>query len=402
MSWGELRVGRVVTHETHTLTRSKDASGIETITINGQDTYPTIGLTLADIGAKQDDLTSLLGKMVPIVFERKTEHNGYYRITSVDTDKLYWASEAAGRNGWTIAAQLIGPDNAVDIESRLASPVRANDFALTGTRWHAPAIGHYGYFTGTTTPSGTVVRTGENGAHTVYLGVPASVNPRWGCPAGSFTAGRVRLFAGSIERAGENISLPATGWTLNNGLLRITPLTSNGQLFVESHDGTQWEGKNWHIAKGGATTSLGTFDSAEVIRNDEEMISLRLLRVASPGRTLVDLTLRRGSRILEVYLQTNSATTLGAYLNTNEASTNGTGVNIATANDAAGNKAVIGSARSYTANANGGMSKAAVTTMDLWIGSVVGGTGAVAGDAANDLRDQYIGTMSETTGAGRR
>lgn len=400
MTWGELRVGRVITRETNTLTRAVDNSGLQLITVAGQDIWPIPGITQLDVNARQDDILSLLGKMVPVVFERKTEHSGYYWITGVDTTKLLWIGEAAS-GGWTFTAQLIGPDNSVDVESRFATPIRANDFSLTGTRWHAPPIGHYAYHTGTTTPSGTVVRTGENGAHTVYLGVPA-VNPRWGCAVANYNAGRVRLLSGLIERVGENIALPATGWQLYNGLLRITPLTSGGQLLIESHDGTQWEGKQWHIAKGGATTSLGTFDAATVLRNDPEAIVLRLLRNASPGRTLVDLTLRRGSRFVEVYIQTSTSTTLGAYLNTNEAFTNGTGVNTATANDAAGNKATCGSARTYTANANGGLSKAAVTSMDLWLGSVVGGTGAAAGDAANDLRDQYIATPSESIGAGKR
>jgi hypothetical protein len=402
MTWGELKVGGVTTRETHTLQRAIDAtSGVQTITINGQDTWPSIvGTTAAEVNARQDDLLGLLGKMVPIVFERKSEHNGYYWITAVDTTKLYWVGEARA-GGWNLTADLIGPDNAVDIESKLATPIRVNDFSLTGSRWHAPPIGHYAYFTGTATPSGTVVRTGENGAHTVYLGVP-TVNPRWGCPVTSFEAGRVRLFSGSVERFGANINIDPATWTLNNGLLRVTPLSSGGQLLIESHDGSQWEGKQWHIAKGGATTSLGTFDAVTVLRSDPETIILRAMRNASPGRTLVDMTLRRGSRLLEVYIQTSTSATLGAFLNTNEASTNGTGVNTATANDAAGNKAVSGSARAYTANANGGLSKAAATTMDLWLGSVVGGTGAVAGDTANDLRDQYIGTPGESTGAGRR
>lgn len=401
MAWGELRFGRVVTRETHTLTRVVDADGSQTLTIVGQDHYPAAGLTIEAINGKQDDLLSLLDKMVPIIFQNKAEHNGYYVVTGVDTDKLLWVGEAA-KSGWTVSARLIGADNAVDIESRVANVVRANDFTLTGTRWHAPPIGHYAYYTGSTLPAGSVVRTGENGAHTVYTGVPASISPRWGCAVASFTAGRVKITVNGWERAGFNINISPTSWVLSNGLLRVTPLTSGGQLLVESHDGTQWEGKQWHIAKGGATTSLGSFDQATILRNDPEVVVVRMMRNGSPGRTYVDLTLRRGSRFVEVYVQTDSSTTLGAYLNTNEAFTNGTGVNTATANDAAGNKAVIGSARTYTANANGGLSKAAVTKMDLWIGSVVGGTGAVAGDAANDLRDQYIGTMAEATGAGRR
>lgn len=401
MTWGELKLGRVITKETHTLTRAVDVDGAVTIQLTGQDTYPGTGMTLEMINGRHDDIMSLLDKTIPFNFQNKTEHNGYYAVTAVEADKLLWAGEAA-KSGWNLSARYIGPDNAVDLESRVANVVRANDFALTGTRWHAPPIGHYAYYTGSTLPSGTVTRAGEDGAHVTYLGVPAGVNPRWGCAVADYLRGRVRLLVNGVERSGFNVPVPATGWQLSNGLLRITPLTSGGQLLIESHDGAQWEGKQWHIAKGGATTSLGTFDVATVLRNDTEAIVLRLMRNGAPGRTFVDLTLRRGSRVVEVYLTTDSSTTLGAYLNTNEAFTNGTGVNTATANDAAGNKAVIGSARTYTANANGGLSKAAVTKMDVWIGSVVGGSGAVAGDAANDLRDQYIATMAETTGAGKR
>lgn len=401
MAWGNLMIGRVLTRETYTIQKSVDADGFNNIQITGQDTYPAAGLTFGDLPARRDDLLSLLDKTVPIVFQYKTEDNGYYVITGVDTDRLLWPAEA-GRHTWSVTARLIGPDSAVDLESRVANVVRANDFALTGTRWHAPPIGHYAYYTGSTLPAGSVVRTGETGAQTVYTGVPANVSPRWGCAVGSFLGGRVRFLTGNRERSGFNIAVSATDWQLNNGLLRITPLTSGGQLLVDCYDGTQWEAKQWHLAKGGATTSIGTFDQATVLRNDPEVVVLRLMRNGSPGRTYADLTLRRGSRFLEVYVQTDSSTTLGAYLNTTEAFTNGTGVNVATSNDANGNKAVIGSARSYTANANGGLSKAAVTAMDFWLGVVVGGTGAVAGDAATDLRDQYIGTMSEATGAGKR
>jgi hypothetical protein len=398
MAWGTLYLGRVTLSENYAITKSVEAD-TTTIQITGQETWPSTLRTFADVKARMDDVLSLNGKTIPIAFSIKTEHNGYYRITGADTDKITWPSEA-GRVVWTVTAVSIGPDNEVDVESRLANVVRLNDFSLVGNRWHAPPVGHYAYYSGSTSPGGTVVRTGTYGPHTVYLSLPAGAVPRWGCPVGSYLNGRVRLTVDNVERAAAGTIGGA--WVLDNGLLRISPLSSGGQLLVESYDGTQWEGKQWHIAKGGATTSIGTFDSWSVLKNDTECIAIRLLRNGSPGRTLVDLTLRRGARLVEVYVQTDTSTTLGAYLNTTEASTNGTGVNTATANDAAGNKAVVGSARTYTANANGGLSKAAVTKMDFWIGSVVGGTGAVAGDTANDLRDQYIGALAESIWAVNR
>jgi hypothetical protein len=399
MALGTLALGRITLQEGYTVQKTIDGGGTTTITVSGQETWPSGLRTYADVKARADDLLSLQGKILPFDFQYKTELDGYYIVTGVDTNRLNWPAEA-GQASWTVTANFVGPDNGTDLESRLANVIRANDFALTGTRWHCPPVGHYAYYTGSTSPSGSVVRVGAAGSETVYLGIPAAAAPRWGCAVGAYGAGRTRLIVDNVERSGTGIQVGA--WILDNSLLRVSPLSSGGQLLVESYDGTQWEGKAWHIAKGGATTSLGTIDQWTVVKNDTEMIVIRGMRNASPGRTLVDLTLRRGSRFVEVYLQTDTSTTLGAYLNTTEGFTNGTGVNVATSNDAAGNKAAIGSARSYTANANGGLSKAAVVKMDLWIGSVVGGTGAISGDAANDLRDQYIGALSETIWAVKR
>lgn len=403
MATGALSLGKVTTRETYTLGESPVSGGRRTLQLSGQDTFPTTGMTDAMVKARQEDMQSLLDSIIPVTFQYKTEHNGYYLVTAVDTSLLSWPGEASA-NRWTVQLQKIGPDNAVDLESKLTSAVRANDFVLTGTLWHSPPIGHYGYYTGTTNPSGSVSRVGAYGTQLTYLGVPSGVNPRWGATVANFALGRVKVTLAGIERAGVRFPTATSDWVLENGLVRVTPLTALGQLFIESYDGSAWEGKNWHIAKGGATTSLGTFDSFEVIRNDYHIVTIRLMRNDAPGRTYVDVTLRRGARFVEVGIQTNAATTLGAYLNTNEAATDGTasGYIVATANDASGNKYAAGSARSVTFNANGGISKAAVTDMNLWIGSVVGGTGALTGDSATNLRDQYIGTMAETLGAGAR
>lgn len=398
MAWGTLTVGRLGLKETYTLAEGIDSStGQVSLVLNGQEHTPSIGLTTADIQAKQQDVLALLDKVVPVTFSVKSDKNGYYRVVSADSDQLRWPDAMATR--WNLGLLRLGYDNTADIESRLSNVVRLNDFGQTGVRWHGPSIGHYGYFTGSTSPSGSVTRTGANGAHVVWLGVPASITPRWGCAVTAFLAGRVRFVSGTIERTATGFNQANTGWTLDNGLVRVSPLAANGVIRVESHDGTQWEAKDWHIAKGGATTSLGIPESITVIRNDPEVVVVRLMKNGSPGRTLVDLTLKRGSRFVEVYIQTNASATLGAYLHTNEAHTDfsASGYMVATANDAAGNKAACGSARTFTANLNGGLSKAAVTAMDLWIGSVVGGTGAVAGDIATDLRDQYIASMPEVT-----
>lgn len=397
MAWGNMTIGRLALKETSQPIQDTASAGGVMLSVSGQEHNP--GRTLPEVRARQADLLALLGETVPVVFEHKTEHNGYYQVVAAEADMLVWPGEAAATR-WSLQLQSLGPDNAVDIEARLGNAIRLNDYGQTGIRWNSPPIGADGYYTEPTSPSGSFTRTGANGAQVIFTGIPAGLNPRYACPVGSFNNGRVRFLSGTVERTSARFAQANSGWTVDNGLVRISPLSSGGQLRVESHDGTQWEAKDWHFARGGATTSLGTLEQVNVLVNRPEIVVVRLLRNRSVGRTLVDLTLRRGSRLVEVYLQDTGSNTLGAYLNTPETFTdvNASGYVWATANDAAGNKAAAGSPRAFTANTNGGLSKDATTTMSLWLGSVVGGTGAVAGDLVTDLRDQYIGTQTEQIG----
>lgn len=401
MGWGIARIGRLQLSEQYTLAENHNAGTKEkTITLSGQHYTGWKGATTDAVQRMQEDVIGLADRIVPVIFEHKTDQNGYYRVHDVNVESLNWASEAVASFGWGFILHKYGPDNTVDMESRVGTIVRTNAFALTGERWQAPPIGHYAYHTGTTSPSGTVTRVGEDGSIVVYRSVPSGVNPRWGCPVSSYAGGRVRLLTGSFERVGTALRATPTDWELNNGLVKVTPLTANGMLRVSSWGGAAWEDKDWHIAKGGATTSLGSFDQLTVIRNDYELVTIRLMKNGSPsGRTLVDITLRRGSRFVEIYVQTNASATLGAYLETVETATDqtATGYVVATNNDAAGNKFIVGSSVAVTYTTNRGLSKAAVTSLDLYIGSVVDGTGAASGDSAVDLRNQYIAAVSEMT-----
>jgi hypothetical protein len=105
---------------------------------------------------------------------------------------------------------------------------------------------------------------------------------------------------------------------------------------------------------------------------------------------------------VEGYLQRGDSGTLAVYLASTESLTNNTSYLVRSSDDADGDRVTLGSARSYTAHANGGLSKASVTALDFYLGVVAGGSSAVSGDQATHLRDQYIGSMPETTAAVRR
>jgi hypothetical protein len=148
------------------------------------------------------------------------------------------------------------------------------------------------------------------------------------------------------------------------------------------------------------------FKSVTILRNDPEMVVIRILfqLPVNTNRRILDLSLRRGSRTVEGYVQDVSSTTIVVTPDVLEAATNNSasGWMRATSNDAAGNRFVVGSARTFATETNGGIQKTTTPTLDFFIGVEAGGSAAVAGDQGLNLRDQYIGAMAEKVGVAQR
>lgn len=404
MSWGTIRIGRFYLRETfqveETINAATRARGLK---ISGQESSPP--LTRHELYDRRDALLGSKGFTAQIEFEDKPEINGYFTIYDANAVVNDYQGEVVTLS-WDIVAQWIGAENETDLESRLTTIARLNDFAVTGERWHAPSIGHYSYHTGSTLPS-TMTRSSEDGTITVYRSVPANVDPRWGCNVADYPKGRVRIIAHDFEHAGTDVRIDDTDHIiLSNGIVRFSlPETGAGSLFIESYDGTQWEEKRWNLTvDGGAAITKSGWESCTVIRNELEHCILRYVAPQGPGdlgRLQMDASLRRGSRFVEFFVRRTSSASLSVHLTSAEAKTDflSGGYTVATNNDAAGNKATIGTARSFTAHANLGITKAATTTLDFYAGVVMNGSSAVSGDAAADLRNQYIGAMPELTAA---
>jgi hypothetical protein len=408
--WGNVQVGRLLLRETYAVNSQHNMNtGLATVSLSGQESYPP--LTRAEWTARREDINGLMGAVLPVTFTNAAEHDGYYRVVDAGTDVTDWRRTgqpagqlAVGRFDWTIRLEAIGPANAVDLESRLAAPGRANDHAQAGERWHAPAGGHLAYTTPDGLPSGSVTRTGEDGAIVVYRGVPNTASARWACALADYGKGRCRLTLDGYERSGTGVRWSgAASWQLSNGLVRMSG--GSGTFALSLHDGTGWSaGKAWNITRGSsASASAIAIDDLTVIRNDFEAITVRAIDNRGPGRNLLDITLRRGSRFFECYLQTDAATTLAAVLVNAEGGTAGTGYVTATGNDPDGDRYIVGSARSFTGlTTQGGIQKTASTALDFYLGGVLAGGSAVAGDQAAHLQDQYIGAGAETVTGVRR
>lgn len=394
-----LQLGRLVLREDRTAAEQGSTSE-RGMTITGQESIPR--LLPAAVERQREDFLALAGQFVPIVFTVKDYLNGFYTVDDSTGTIEDWEDDLKVFR-WSVNLTRAGTESDLDIESRLGGALtRVNDFAVVGVRTHAPAIVHGGYWTdGSVTTA--VSRTGEDGVLKLYTGLAATMSPRWATTPVGYLTGRVR-FTDELgrERSGDAARLAVAGWSLSNGLVRVRPLASGGVLEVAAYTGGAWRTKAWDITFN--ATTLGTFDQCALITNELGLVTVRLMKYMTNGRLYVDVTLRRGQRFAEVYVQSEFGGALKIVRATNEAGTNGlAGTVVATANDADGNKYIVGSARTFTADVvAGGISKAAAATLDAFVGVVAGGTGAVTGDQAADLQKQYVGLPSELVQGVRR
>lgn len=391
---GDLMIGRYTVRETWSVAET----GAGVLQVAGREVMPP--LTRAEVVYRYESALGSQRLLVPVVWEDKPERSGYYTVTSASGDIMDRAAEGVVVAEWKMSLARHGSDTDVDLESRLTGAVRANDFSLSGERWHAPPAGAYAYYTGSTIPS-TMTRTGSDGAMTVYRGIPAGVSPRWGCAVGDYLEGRVRILSVGYERVGVGQAVDADDWELSNTLVRVRPLLSGGTLEIAAFTGGAWRTKAWWVDIGGV--QIARFEAATILRNDPEMCVLRLTEHRSTvGRAVLDLTLRRGSRTIDGYLQRGDSGALSVYLASAETMTDSTSYVVRSTNDGDGNRAIAGSARNFDPHASGGITKTASTWLDFFVGVVAGGSSAVSGDQAANLRDQYLAAMPEVTMAVKR
>lgn len=396
MGWPQVQVGRLTLQE-RLGSSEVAASGQEarTLSLDGQESSPPS--TVAELRARHLGIVSASGKLVAVTFEEKTTLNGFYRVRNVSGG----LTEHAGAvlwSSWSLGLQRLGDAGSAELEATLLGGDRPNDHSLSGTRWHAPPLGHSSYFTGSTGPS-PFERSGEDGDLTVYTGVP-EVNPRYGCDPTDYHGGAVQLVGDGLLRANDSLANLVDDWEVSNGLVKVAPDATDPALLVVSHYlGSAWEPKTY-VLEVNSSALTGSWDHVSVLRNDPERVAIRLVRGVAGGAVSLDVKLQRGSLSAEFLLQRHASATLGIARATTEAATAFTGGIRATSDDTNGARYVIGSARSFTSDlVEGGLEKASTRKLDFFIGAEPEGSSSQVNDEAEALMAQYLGTPAETTKA---
>jgi len=384
MSWGTVTIGGVDFRETFDV-----AEDGESLSLEGQESTPP--LARGDVLQLHANVLGLEGRVVPITFTGKPERNGFYLVTGASSDLFDWIGYVVTAS-WQIKAVRIGSGADVEFESRVPTIARASELGagVAPSFWHAAPVGISSYFTGPTVPT-YFTRASEDGAVPVFTAMPVGVAPRWTVGAADYMRGAATLRLDGRKALGEHTPAGFESWEIANGVIAVSKSATSGGIDVERWDGTKYAGlKTFRFTVNG--TALTTQPEFTVLRNDPEEITIRLTFPGVPGRTQVDIGLRRGARFATLFIARHAAATLGVTRTTAEGSTAATGGLRATAADASGSVYVMGSSKTVTTTtATGSIAKAAQTRLDAFVGF----TGSESDFAA--LVSQYIGTNGDRT-----
>lgn len=395
-SYGALTIGRLTLTEPPE-SGAKVSSGGRVVSLSGQEASPPLG-TQAAVRARAEGLIAYAGTVVPVTWADKTHLNGWYQVDSPEAAETTW-NEVTWID-WQFDLIRLGLDAEVETESRLIGGNRTHSTPATAELWHAPAVGSGTYFVGTATP-GYVDRTGVDGAVRVYRSIPSLTNPRWAVPVTTAMMGAASVTVNGSLRTGMTCDDTPASWALSNGLLKVEPRISTGTLLVTSYLTSGWgTAKAFDVKRG--TTSLGAAQHVTILRNDPCECLIRLTWDHAPGRSTVDLSLKRGARHVSVHVQQYAA---ASALRIDDNAGGGTvsnqlsaaGYIASTTTDGDGNRWVLGTPlASAAAGTFGFAASVAALSLPAYIGCVRGGASPASGDAAADVNAQYLGTPAES------
>lgn len=219
--------------------------------------------------------------------------------------------------------------------------------------------------------------------------------------------------------------LGGSGLKLSNGLIRCG-FNASGAIVIEAWDAGAWRTvgpSSWpltaSLAPSGTTTftfNCATTSGVQILRNAPEQVSVRLFAIAGTlvyGRFWLDVTVRRGSRIVEFLLQSDTGMNASVAPSTGTASTTITGGLRQTSNDANGNQFVVVGSRgrglgggvSYAWQAStgtGALTQGVVISTEWWgsapfgIGCCVDGSSATGINTAQNVAYEFFAGRSET------
>lgn len=205
-----------------------------------------------------------------------------------------------------------------------------------------------------------------------------------------------------------------TNFQLSNGIVRAR-FNASGVLIIQTYDTNAWVTvgpATWGITGtiGGNSFSWSassTTSAITVLANRPEIAVVRIvgdeitIGGTRRGRCWLTLTVKRGGRIVEAYLDADFDATWAIAPSSNSAATNLTNYARQTSNDASGNRWVVATTGAPTINVTtGAVTGGSAVAAQLWgIGSEVDGTSATTPNTAQCVAYELFAGRAETVRA---
>jgi hypothetical protein len=323
-----VNIGRVNPAYTPTATKAELGGG--RLKLDGQiasDDALVLQAASAQIIALSSDVDN---PAIPVTFDGSlagmADLNGFYRVTDSSVSIPQGGHDPTFEVGywpWSVSLVPVPDRHAPRIESILDSVFRTESTTMVAAdsdAWHAVPDSIAGYDDGSgqdlvcsfdwMTDTGSILYGTDTTNTPPYRRVTT-----WRCKPEDWYQG-----AATVERLWDATWLPVIGrtigladpagseWGISNGLIRFRWTGTGGQWRLECFDGTVWESLTavgFLVYSSPAFSPLALVEpiSVAVIRNNPCEVRIRITGTThnwSPP-SVVDLRLRRGSSIMEVY-----------------------------------------------------------------------------------------------------
>lgn len=253
---------------------------------------------------------------VPVRFVGPTAWDGFYRVTDVRA-----SASPSKLLGLSVSLERVRGFAAPIFESVVLGSKRATSGAsVTPLAWHAVPATAVGYETGVLTPTRSTLpsETGDVQIFSEATNHLFNARPMWFLNPADWYDGAAELVVAGHVVTGRQVRNAPAGWVLSNGLVRFVGLADGG-IRSERWDGAAWSSPGvWRLNRtltGSSSNPVGAPHTLTVLRNDPACVTIRVAYDAAalvPGSrfvVLLDLSLRRGSTVVEA-----TVTTRGYYM----------------------------------------------------------------------------------------
>jgi hypothetical protein len=269
------------------------------ISINGT----LVADSLADAKNIRDELISLSNSnlIVPFTYEGDSTYGGYCQVDAADVNTQHLFGK--GLFKYSLNLRIKGRAGETSFESNLTGSLLTNAHSYSSSNTYGPVhalpVNAYNY-AHSQTPT-THSRATKDG--TVYLFTDQNLRSseaNWQVAPENYYKGGCKVTINNYVKNGYLTQDNPNAVVIDNGLVQVTSgsVTNQSRLNLKFYDNGEFvSAREVSFSMGSSLTEWNNWKSVQILRNDAEEASIRLVtysETGGDGRLTVDLTMRRG------------------------------------------------------------------------------------------------------------